>query len=200
MSSPKRGRGRRENSITPLMSDFILRFHRASLPRYRISKAVYIRSITMYRALRARRNKEKKSETKRERCCARERRVLRNHGLWEPGVERSGEKRRVKPVGRALCASGRSFSISPHSSPLSLYHPLFTISSSFPLSLYLSLFLSHFFHPTPFSLSLARLFLSFLPVSTSSLPSALFAFSPFCHPSWTPSTCRYHLDARLELK
>lgn len=147
-------------------------------------------SVAMYRAFQAGRNKRKRVR-RRERCCARERRVLRNHGLRE-NLERrgeSGEKRRVELVGRALCASRRSFSISPPSPslplppPPSVHHLLFFSSLSLSLApaFSYSLFLySSFTFSIPsllspfLSLSLAY----FALVSASSLPSALFAFSP----------------------
>lgn len=155
----------------------------------------------MYRALRARWN-----ERKRVRDAVRGRDACYETTACE-SLEKRGEERREEESKARWTSSlrERAFifylaSLSPFSPSItlcSLSPPLFLSRSAF-LLFPLSLFFFHFFllHPPPLSLSLA----SFPLVSTSSLPSALFAFSLFCHPSWTPSTCRYHLDACLGLK
>lgn len=95
--------------------------------------------------------------------------------------ERSGEKRRVKPVGRALCASGRSFSISPHSPPspfsITLCSPspslFFSLAPPFFYSLSTPLLL---FPSLSFFLSFSRVFSPRL--SPSLLLLFLLLFSP----------------------
>lgn len=94
--------------------------------------------------------------------------------------ERNGEKRRVKPVGRALCANGRSFSISPHSPPSppllpSVHYLLHFSSLALPFSYSLSLYSSFTFSSSilPPSLSLSRL------SPSSLLPLFPLLFSPF---------------------
>lgn len=157
----------------------------------------------MYRALRARWN-ERKRVRQREKDAVRGRDACYETTACE-SLEKRGEERREEESKARWTSSlrERAFifylaSLSPFSPSItlcSLSPPLFLSRSAF-LLFPLSLFFFHFFLLPSLSLSLA----SFLLVSISSLPSALFAFSLFCHPSWTPSTCRYHLGACLGLK
>jgi len=128
-----------------------------------------------------------------------ERRGEERRGEERRGEERRGEEKRGEPVGRALCASGRSFSISPFRParppirPSRVHH----LHLSFSLRL---LSPSRFFP----SSSLSLVYFTVSPWLSLSLPSSLLfsPFLPFALPPFprTPSTFRYHLGARLGLK
>lgn len=98
----------------------------------------------MYRALGARWNKRKRVR-QREKDAVRGRDACYETTAWEPGEERRGAERRVKPVGRALRERAFIFylaSLSPFSPSItlcSLSPPLFLFRSAFLLfSLYSS--------------------------------------------------------------
>lgn len=94
---------------------------------------------------------------------------------------RRGEERRGEPVGRAFCASGRSFSISPPPPPFppppcSPSPSIFLARSTFRCS---SVPLPSFSHSFAHSIA-------FLRPSAFSLPCSFRLSSPACHPSLPP--------------
>lgn len=134
------------------------------------------------------REKERKSDAERGRDACYE-------TTARESPKRREEERR-EPVGRAFCASGRSFSISPPPILPPVRHLLLSFSLVLPFSIpRFSILLSLFRALHRFSLSL-RLLSSLL--FSPFLPPIILPFP--LPPTQTPSTFRYHLGARLGLK